>query len=428
MLEVEAEKKVEEKIDVAPVTEVKEVEVKPVDPVEGPSVDQIANILTKAENDPEFAKLPDVVRLVDMAKEQMERKNVQAKATQKPVEVKPIGTNEIKTEAEKKVEENIVIEERKGTDIFNAKKTTSAIKTIEDFNGFIKNVLSINTDEGYNTVANSISTWRKQAQTSAENQSKFDELKNVFTELPGALQGAIQDHSNAIDWRVGLAKQLNGPAFDKSFENNNPTDLVKYYFPQEYKDIMDKYQDPENDEYTEEEMKTSLSPLKTLTKTSFTNDKMKYDSDRATLIREADESTQKFKASLDASVQNVFSQYPDVDSKSVEQAKGLLGGNLLSGLFYDKDGNLLPDAIEKIMYVQQGRDMVKNASSNGARIAATDATLASIEIKDDKIKTSKGSQQQVQEIAPEVREQISLHKYSPLHKTNPFESVPIPQK
>ncbi|HKZ39096.1 MAG TPA: hypothetical protein VJ184_15645 [Chryseolinea sp.] len=369
--------------------------------------EDLIKILDRAEIDAEFAKIPEVKDLVTL-NEKLKQKKID-KGIENP-EKKETGEETEKPEVEKKEEKD----EKKGFEIFNVK--SAKVSTPEDFNDYVSKVLSIDLSKetGYGTLVNSISTFRKQAQEGANVKGKFDELVNIFENLPTPIKNAIHAHSKAEDWRSSIANQLNAPDFDVDYDRNKQEILVKYYFPDDYKEIMDDEED--------EDKEKSLRPFEKLAKIQFEKDKREYEKERDTIIKEAAEREKKAAASLGISVQSTFSKYPGIEASAVDKAKSILTGNSLGGLFFDKDGNYLPEAVERVIYIQSGEDMVKNAMKNGLKAGRLEATEDVLELKDEKIKTSKATEAS-STIPVEVKAEIEKRKYSPLFKKDPFASV-----
>jgi len=388
----------------------------------------LLTILARVETegrDSAFAKLPEVAKIIELADAQMLANKAKvaaqpaapaeeaATAADAPAEgdaAAPATPDEGAAPAESSAEVEL-----KGTDLFTGKKQASEISTADEFAALMNSTLSIDLakDGAYGTLANSIATFRTQAQQGSEAERRYKDLADTFKGLPLSMRTAITNYTNGQDWKGQMKSAMNGPDFDRDFGANTRDDVLKFYFPNDYQRIMDDFYNTEKEDYDQSKRDIDLSQLETLSRTQFDKDKISYTADRDAINTQADTFKQTITDSIGISEEALAVKYPMLGPKVKELAKQVLLNDTLGSLFYNKDGTFLPDAMEKVAYLLTGEDMVRTATVDATKKATLKTTEEMLALQSTKVQTSKKDAAQ-EPVSAELQEELAKRSASPI--------------
>ncbi len=261
--------------------------------------------------------------------------NIQNPAT--PAATNPLSTVVVKSPLGDQVYGGIPIDQVKLSSFADvaafAKDTLGVeLKDVQDFVSFITN---------YKAVQEKAASVDKLQKVVDTYKSSLDGLpKDVSLIVSAALQG--QDHMPIIQKLTQKIKI----DFDKPFESHDSLDLINHYTEKKF-------------------TKETFDALEPSLQESFQDiAKLKYKADRdeymnmQTNIKSAAETRQKsFLASVDSSIAQMVTNNPKMEKVAIERVRQIMTAGLSDSIF-NKDRTYLPDAAEKIAYLEFGKSIV----------------------------------------------------------------------
>lgn len=164
--------------------------------------------------------------------------------------------------------------------------------------------------------------------------------------------------------------------FDKSFESHDSLDLINHYTGKSY---------------TQESL-DALTPdvqeaLQSVAKVKYEADRKDYQNIRTNLKKSTDEKQGKFRASVESSISQMLTKNPGVGKDVIDRVRQIMTYGL-SDVLFTKDKVYLPDAAEKVAYLEFGKqvveaqartigDLVKRMTNEGASKATENLLLRS---------------------------------------------------
>jgi hypothetical protein len=315
---------------------------------------QVAQILTMAEADPEFAKKPEVVALKAKVAE------LQSKKTAPTTDAKLPATQA----AEPPVEETTEGEQEKKS-IFRSNKvaTPAEFKDINEYSSHLEKNFGIKDPAKF---AESATKWRNDSQQLTEVSDRAAGLEKVFTELPDVLYDAIQVWGKGQDWMGSLKDGLPNLDYNKGFDKQVNT-VVNHYF---------------KGKFTDEQLNDTTDPIVSnaidVAKTKFDLEKNQIESKRAATLERAEATAKAVKASVVGSVEKIEESFPEFDTRKKSEIKQLMLSGDLNSLFYKKDGTFKPEAAKMLAFALYGEEEITGQVSKASTKAASKATTKAL--------------------------------------------------
>lgn len=185
-------------------------------------------------------------------------------------------------------------------------------------------------------------------------KTSLDNLpKDVFLIVTAALQG--QDH-------MPIIQKLTQKAvvdFEKPFKVHDPLTLINHYAGKSYtKETFDAL-DPSVQESFEE-----------IAKLKYKADQDEFNNMQASVKSAADTRQKTFLTSVDSSIAKMVTNNPKMDKGSIERIRQIMTGGLSNSLFAQDRISYLPDAAEKIAYLEFGKAIVAEQAKTIGDIVA----------------------------------------------------------
>ena len=192
----------------------------------------------------------------------------------------------------------------------------------------------------------------KISKPSSEFEEKFNELNESIEALPVELKSAIRLNVAGKDWKsaIDMGSQID---LSKNFSELTPNEKVKihnYYFP--------------DDSISEAEDLSSKQNQKAIkaAEARFIADKAVKDAKVESAKREAEIATQKYTASIDNSINELKKNFPAFKQKEIKNLEEIAKSGKIYSLFFDKDGNMLPEGIQRLAFAIDGKKILDIAT------------------------------------------------------------------
>lgn len=242
------------------------------------------------------------------------------------------------------------------------KKKDKTPENIEDIPAYIKQKYSM--DEP-GKLFETFDKMRVDNEELTKVKSDYDTLLNDLNSVPDPIKAALSAFANGDDWEDALVKYSGRPDYNKKWEKEDSTKLVKYYFPEEYKSLLQK---KDNGDFDDEDFKERVDLLRNATKLPFEKDKSGIDKQRAELMKKAEESEKIMKASITGSVDALKTEF-DFSQSELNKVRQFLVNGDVNSLFYEKNGAYRKDAAKRVAYILYGdtifEDAVEQAEKRG---------------------------------------------------------------
>jgi hypothetical protein len=219
------------------------------------------------------------------------------------------------------------------------------LKDVQDFVGFISDYKVVKEK------ANEVENLQKMVDA---YKTSIDGLpKDVSLILSAALQG--QDH-------MPILQKLTQKAvidFDKSFISHDSLAIINHYTEKNFtKETFDAL-DPSVQENFQD-----------IAKLKYKADQDEYNNMQANIKSVAETRQKNFLASVDTSIAKMVTNNPKMDKGSIERVRQIMTGGLTNSLFAQDRVSYLPDAAEKIAYLEFGKVIVAEQAKTIGDIVA----------------------------------------------------------
>jgi hypothetical protein len=226
------------------------------------------------------------------------------------------------------------------------------IKTVQDFVPFVAKVRDLKEKAGM-----------------VEKLQKTNEtFKNVLNSLPKDVSLILTAAINGQDYMPIIHKLTQKAVFDfeKPFTAHDSLALVNHYAEKEYtKETFDAL-DP-----------AAQDALESVAKMRYKADQDEYKNLEVNTRSAAETRQKNFLASVDSSIAQMVANNPRMDKAAVEQVRQIMTAGLQSSLFTPEQ-TYLPDAAEKIAYLQFGKAIVsEQVKTIGDLVAQTRGKIES---------------------------------------------------
>ena len=277
----------------------------------------------------------------------------------------------------------IVVKSPLGDQVFGVPPATEVkLSSFADIAAYAKDVLGeeIKDIQDFATFFPKIKEMRDAAAKFENTEKELNTYKNAINNLPpdvsliltAALQG--QDH-------MPIIQKLTQKAvvdFDKPFASHDSLNLINHYTGKGLtKETFDAL-DPSVQE-----------ALKSVAEVKYKADQDEYGSIKSNVKSAAEVRQKTFQASVDSSIAQMMANNPKMDKASIERVRQIMTSGLASSLF-TSDKTYLPDAAEKIAYLEFGKQIVaEQAKTIGdivsqIRSQTESETIENIVMKSDK--------------------------------------------
>lgn len=211
--------------------------------------------------------------------------------------------------------------------------------------------------------------WRVDSQKLKEKEEELLDLQEGLGALPQQLALGIQLFSQGKDWTSAVKQERID--FNKNFENHDSEKIVSYYHADKFKTLKNKYEKAEIDEAT---YKERLADYHDSSKRLYDSDKQSFETQRATMIRNAQDADKAVKESAVSSVEKLKETWPDFKPAQLQKIKQTLVNGDIIGLFKDKNGRYKESAAETLAFAEYGRQMMELLNDRAEKKGRTKAT------------------------------------------------------
>lgn len=213
------------------------------------------------------------------------------------------------------------------------------------------------TLEDISTFIESSKKWRSESQKAAEIESKYKAIETELSALPSELLGAISEYAKGADWKkaINAKPQLD---FSKKYE---PSDLVKYYFP-------DKFSE---DDFKDTDKSAALQIAEDAALTKFEAQKQNYEAQVLKVKNDSERQIAAYKGSVESSLSNVKVDFPDMDETILNDVSSTLNGGqkAILSVFFNPDGTVKPTAARAILLAKYNDDVLGMVAQTAANVA-----------------------------------------------------------
>lgn len=370
----------------------------------------------------ELAELNWAVKLNPSFADTDEYKNLYANLTGKGNDGKKVvdktNANDTQTSTEQEVdgeeesdEEEV---ENEQTNPFTASKGKNKSKEIQidfevpsELNELVKTKFGV---DDFGTFVNSANTWRGQAQKVNEVQERMELIEADLQALPYEIKVGIDAWSKGEDYTKVLqnSTRLN---YEVDFSRQNSELLVQHYLPEEYDELMEKFNKDEN--FTEDALEEQLKLLSRTTKRFFNEEKQAVKEQRDNYAKEVIAKQKAFKDSALVSVESLQKSYPDFSKTDLNNIRQTLVEGKVDNLLYKSDGSYTDDAAELVAFMLHGKKILEQVENKGVRKGKSEQALEIVDKSPQKIKKSSGGTQNQQVDLSAVKHLTGLQNHDP---------------
>lgn len=397
-------------------------ETEVVETVQGQVVPQSTNQQEEAPVSKELAELNWAAKLDPSFADTDEYENLYANLTGKGNDGKKVvdktNANDTQTSTEQEVdgeeesdEEEV---ENEQTNPFTASKGKNKSKEIQvdfevpsELNDIVKTKFGID-DVG--TFLNSANTWRGQAQKVNEVQERMELIEADLQALPYEIKVGIDAWSKGEDYTKVLqnSTRLN---YEVDFSQQDSDLLVQHYLPEEYDELMEKFNKDEN--FTEDALEEQLKLLSRTTKRFFNEEKQAVKEQRDNYAKEVIAKQKAFKDSALVSVESLQKSYPDFSKTDLNNIRQTLVEGKVDNLLYKSDGSYTDNAAELVAFMLHGKKILEQVENKGVRKGKSEQALEIVDKSPQKIKKSSGGTQNQQVDLSAVKHLTGLQNHDP---------------
>ena len=233
------------------------------------------------------------------------------------------------------------------------------METLEDVQKFAKDYgFEINDVKDFKKVFDQYKELNNKAQEGEQYKQQYEQYDNIFKSFPEEVSAVVYAHLNGQDYREVL-KTLNSPIdYSKPFDEHGTLNLVNQYSENNF--------DKETWDELDESMRKSLVNM---AKRSYQNEQVKYKETLTKPQKTAEEFQKKFSKSVDESITQLRSTYPDMDKSQIERVRQLMVNDLHGSLF-NPDNTYRNDAAVKVAMQEFGPSTISKFEHTLADVVA----------------------------------------------------------
>lgn len=303
-------------------------------------------------NEKENAKTADVSGMMDAAAGLVSKDKLDKVA--KPAEQPQNQQASVKQpEVKESVNSPVVIKSPLGDQVFGGTPIADIkLKSFEDVAKFAKDFTGMELKDVQDFV--SVFTKVKELTQKAEDVNKLqtivDTYKSTLNNLPSEVSLIVNAAMNGQDHMPIIRKLQQKDAFDftKPFESHEPVEVINRYTSKQYtKETLDALA-PEAQE-----------ALMDVARLRYKTDQDDYSNIQVNTKKTIEDRQNKFQASVESSIAQMLANNPKMGKEAVERIRQIMAYGLGDTLF-SKDRTYLPDAAEKIAYLEFGKQIVND--------------------------------------------------------------------
>lgn len=216
--------------------------------------------------------------------------------------------------------------------------------------------------------------WRQSAEKLKTVQSDYDKIVEGYQSLPEEIHEAVRLISEGKDFKEAFVAKTSID-FKKDVTTVDKKELVKHYFP-------DKFTD---DDFSQEEQSAALAIAEEAAIKNFNIDKQQFETKRAQEIKRAEDNLKAFNTSVESSVTNLATSFPDADKDGINAVKQvMLGGPKAVIEMLMENGSFKADAAEKLLFLMHGKDIISDYAEIAANQRETELTEELLKTSTDK--------------------------------------------
>jgi hypothetical protein len=260
----------------------------------------------------------------------------------------------VKQEAPVKVPEKInpvVVKTPLGEQVFGGTPVESVqLKSFEDVVAFAKDYagVEIKDVQDFVTVFNNLKDLRKQAEDLPRLQKTVDTYRSTLDNLPKEVSLILNAAIQGEDHMPIIRKLQQKDVFDftKPFDAHDPLEVVNHYTKKQYTQETLDALPPEAQE-----------ALMDVSKLRYKSDQDDFMNMQSNVKKATEERQNKFQASVESSISQMLVNNPGMGKEAVERVRQIMSYGLSDALF-TKDRTYLPDAAEKLAFLEFGKQIV----------------------------------------------------------------------
>jgi hypothetical protein len=254
-----------------------------------------------------------------------------------------------------------------------------------------------------------IPKWRTDSQSLAKVQEDYDGLNEELGKLPDDLKTALLAYANGHDWRESVAAIGSRPDFNQAYEKLDKQNVVKFYYPDKYKSLLQKFEDGD---YDEEDLEERIDMLRDAAKPLFERDKGQFENKRADIMRNAEESEKNLRTSVSGSVDALKKEYPDFSNAEIQRIRQFLVKGNVEDLLKEKNGAYKENAAKFVAFALYGEDLVKDLLNQAENRGESKANLEIVERGKKTIQSSKAIENAEKQATNEAVRHLSYMQQS----------------
>lgn len=251
--------------------------------------------------------------------------------------------------------------------------------------------------------------WRTDSQALAKVQEDYEGLNEELGRLPDDLKTALLAYANGHDWRESVAAIGSRPDFNQSYDKLDKQSVVKFYYPEKYKSLLQKFEDGD---YDEEDLEERIDILIDAAKPLFERDKGQFENKRAEIMRNAEESEKNLRASVSGSVDALKKEYPDFSNAEIQRIRQFLVKGNVEDLLKEKNGAYKENAAKFVAFALYGEDLVKDLLNQAENRGESRANLEIVERGKKTIQSSRAIENAEKQASNEAVRHLSYMQES----------------
>lgn len=257
-----------------------------------------------------------------------------------------------------------------------APKEDIKIEKLDDvLSVFSKNLgMDLKEASDLSKVVSQTKEWRQSAEKLKTVQSDYDKLVEGYQSLPAEFHEAVQLLSEGKDFKEAFTAKT-GVDLKKDIASVDKKDLVNHYFPGKFTD----------DDFSQDEPSAALAIAEEAAIKNFNIDKQQFENKRAQEIKRGEDNLKAFNTSVESSVTNLATSFPNADKDGINAVKQvMLGGPKAVIEMLMENGAFKADAAEKLLFLMHGKDIISDYAEIAANERETKVNEEILKISTDK--------------------------------------------
>lgn len=248
-------------------------------------------------------------------------------------------------------------------DFFNGdQKSKYKFESNEDFLKALEKQFGAKDPKGLAKFMSSVNNWRKESQSVKEIQEKFEGLTNFLQSVPAPLAAGLQAYAKGEYQPELLARLAHEPDFTKPIERQNPTDVIKYFYPEFSNDDLSEY-DAKTDTFENEKVQGAYNFVKTKL---YGQEQKRLELQRAAIEEDAKKLRERTITSADSSVEFLKKSFPTINEKVPAKVDAILKSgddSKILSLFKNSKGEYTKEAALRLAMAIDGYSQISTLKS-----------------------------------------------------------------